>query len=161
MVKKFSSTSAVECCNPPKGFVDEKQLNPAFHRHVESYWILIFIQGTYLKSMLFICGKKIKQIKSHKYCSCNRKQPCLSLFFPLLKNLATHTHTHTQIPLFVCLSPLTSPSSNTVFSTPLCASRYFEWNSRPSKLCQGIRAALGSGQPLAQLAPSRWLSPRT
>lgn len=56
---------------------------------------------------------------------------------------------------------LTSPSSSAALSAPLCASRYFEWKSRPSKLCQGIRAALGSGRPLAQLAPSRWLSPRT
>lgn len=56
---------------------------------------------------------------------------------------------------------LTSHSSSALLSTPLCASRYFEWKSRPSKLCQGIRAAVGSGLPLAQLAPSRWLSPRT
>lgn len=75
-------------------------------------------------------------------------------FFSLLKP-------STHIPLFVDLSPLTSLSSSSAFSAPLCASRYFDWNNRPSKLCQGIRAALGSGQPLAQLAPSRWLSPRT
>lgn len=78
-----------------------------------------------------------------------------------LSSKCYHITIYTHIPLFVFLSPLTSLSSNTVFSVPLCASRYFEWNSRPSKLCQGIRAALGSGHPLAQLAPSRWLSPRT
>lgn len=65
-----------------------------------------------------------------------------------------------HMPVFVVLS-LTSLSSRRVCSVPPCASRYFEWKSRPSKLCQGIRAALGRGPPLAQLALSRWLRPRT
>lgn len=74
------------------------------------------------------------------------------------KNKSDSCRSHS---FFVGLPSLTLPSSSVVLSTPLCARRYFEWKRRPSKLCQGIRAALGRGRPLAQLAPSRWLSPRT
>lgn len=66
-----------------------------------------------------------------------------------------------ELSFIVSLFTLTSLSNSTAFSSPLCASRYFKWKRRPSKLCQGISAALGSGPPLAQLAPSRWLRPRT